>query len=203
MGYLLVCLISYLLGSSNLALYLGKWKNIDVKKNGTGNPGASNVIMLMGWAAGVLVIIHDLGKAALAIFLGRKLFPGLECIDAVAGVACVIGHMFPFYAKFKGGKGVASYIGTVLMLNWKFTIAAVVVCVVISALTDIGACGVTAFIIAVPVYMGIHTKSVPMALILLIGSLFIGWKHRDNYIRLFKGDEVSFKSASRGDYRVK
>lgn len=202
MGYIFAFLGAYLLGCSNMAEYLGRMKKINVRSSGTGNPGASNVIMLMGWGAGVLVMIHDIGKAVLAVGLARVCFPELAYADAVAGVACVIGHMFPFYMNFRGGKGVASYVGTAFMLNWKFTIIAALIAVVVSALTDVGAFGVTAFIIAVPVYMGIRNNSVVLAVILLAGSLLIAWKHKDNYTRLLKGDEFSFKKTSRGDYRV-
>ena len=117
MGYLLVILGAYLLGCSNMAYYVGKVNKVDLTKLGSGNLGASNTTALLGWGSGVLVGIHDIGKAALAVFLAQLLLPELPNVGAVAGVACVMGHIFPFYLKFKGGKGLASFIGMSLILN--------------------------------------------------------------------------------------
>ena len=111
MGYLIAAVLGYLLGTSNMALYLSKIKKVDPRSGGSGNLGASNAMILMGWKAGILVGIHDIAKAALCVFLAKYLFPELIHVGAVAGVACVVGHVFPFYLKFRGGKGFASYVG--------------------------------------------------------------------------------------------
>lgn len=110
MGYVIVILAAYLLGCSNMAVYLAKLKNVDLTK-GSGNPGTSNATILMGWNAGVIVGIHDIGKAALAVILAELIFPDLKYVGAAAGVACILGHIFPFYMGFRGGKGFASYLG--------------------------------------------------------------------------------------------
>ena len=111
MEYLLTILGGYLLGCSNMALYLSVIKKVDIRAGGSGNLGASNAVILMGWGAGVLTAVHDIGKAILAVIAARMIFPELEHIGAVAGVSCVLGHIYPFYLKFKGGKGFASYLG--------------------------------------------------------------------------------------------
>ena len=90
MGYLIIILGAYLLGSSNLALYLFKWKKVDARNNGSGNLGASNATVLLGWPAGIAMAIHDIGKAAVSVILARILFPNLEYAGAAAGVACVL-----------------------------------------------------------------------------------------------------------------
>lgn len=74
-------------------------------------------MILMGWKAGIIVGAHDIGNPALAVILARVLFPELEYAAAAAGVASVLGHIFPFYLKFKGGKGFTSYLGMTLALN--------------------------------------------------------------------------------------
>ena len=84
-SYSLVILIGYLLGSLNLALLLAKLKGVDIRAGGSGNPGASNAVTLMGWKAGVLVALHDIGKGILAVWLCGRLFPALPYCGAVAG----------------------------------------------------------------------------------------------------------------------
>lgn len=203
MGYLLAILGGYLLGCSNMALYLSKIKKVDIRAGGSGNLGASNAVILMGWGAGVLTAVHDIGKAILAVILAKVFLPELEHIGAVAGVSCVLGHIYPFYLKFKGGKGFASYLGMTIALNWKIALAVLVLVVVVTLITDYIVAATTTTIVVVPVWLGIVTHSLLFALILLIASAVIAWKHRENYVRMYHGTEIGFRSAGRGDHRVK
>lgn len=203
MVYLLVILLGYLIGCSNMALYLSKLKKVDIRSGGSGNLGASNAVILMGWGAGVLTAVHDIGKSMLAVFLARVLFPGVEHVGAAAGVASVLGHIFPFYLKFKGGKGFASYLGMTIALNWKISIAVLLLVVVVTLITDYIVAATTTTILVVPVWLGIAYHSFLLALILLVATVVIAWKHRENYVRMYKGTEIGFRSAGRGDHRVK
>ena len=203
MKYILVIALGYLLGCSNMATYLAAIKKVDLSAGGSKNPGASNAVILMGWGAGVLVAVHDIGKSALAVILAKILLPNLEYAGAAAGVASVLGHIFPFYLKFKGGKGFASYLGMTIALSWKFSIIVLLLLVVITLITDYIVAATANTIIIVPVWMGIAAKSLSLALILLVGSLVIAWKHRENFVRIYKGTEIRFRKAGRGDYRVK
>ena len=203
MQYVIVILLSYILGSSNMAKYLAAIKRVDLTAGGSGNLGASNAVILMGWGAGVLTALHDIGKSALAVILARLVFPDAPHIGAAAGVAAVLGHIFPFWMKFKGGKGFASYLGMTLALHWKFAIAVLLLVVAVTLITDYIVAATTTTIVLVPVGLGILTQSWVLPLILLIASLVIAWKHRENYIRIYNGTEIGFRKAGRGDYRVK
>ena len=203
MQYILVIALSYLLGCSNMAKYIAALKKVDLSAGGSGNPGASNAVILMGGGAGVLTAIHDIGKAALAVILARLIFPDLPLIGAAAGVAAVLGHIYPFYLKFKGGKGFASYLGKTIALNWKLALAVLVLVVVVTLITDYIVAATTTTIVVVPVWLGIVAHSLVFALILLIASAVIAWKHRENYVRMYHGTEIGFRSAGRGDHRVK
>ena len=203
MEYILVIVLSYILGSSNMAKYLAAIKRVDLTAGGSGNLGASNAVILMGWGAGVLTALHDIGKSALAVILARLVFPDAPHIGAAAGVAAVLGHIFPFWMKFKGGKGFASYLGMTLALHWKFAIAVLLLVVAVTLITDYIVAATTTTIVLVPVGLGILTQSWVLPLILLIASLVIAWKHRENYIRIYNGTEIGFRKAGRGDYRVK
>lgn len=203
MGYLFAILGGYLMGCSNMALYLSKLKKVDLRSAGSGNLGASNAVILMGWGAGVLTAVHDIGKAALAVILARMLFPELEFVGAAAGVACVLGHIYPFYLKFRGGKGFASYLGMTVALNWKISIAVLLLVVLVTLITDYIVAATTTTIVIVPIWLGIAAHSLVLALILLIATLVIAWKHRENYVKMYNGTEIKFRSAGRGDHRVK
>lgn len=203
MGYLLVILGGYLLGCSNMALYISKIKKVDARAGGSGNLGASNATALMGWSAGITVAFHDIGKSVLAVTLAKLFFSELPNIGAVAGVASVLGHIFPFYLKFKGGKGFASYFGMTLALNWKLALVIAVMVLLVTVITDYIVVGTTLTILTVPVYLGITENSILLALILCIATVVIMYKHRMNYVRIYKGTEMGLRSAAKGEYRVK
>lgn len=134
--YIVTILGAYLIGCSNMALYLSRWKGVNLRAGGSKNLGASNAFALMGWKAGLLVAVHDIGKAVLAVELSKWIFPAVPLLGFIAGVACVLGHMFPFYLKFKGGKGFASYLGMILAINWKVALCILAAVVILTVLTD-------------------------------------------------------------------
>lgn len=203
MRYLIVILIGYLIGSSSMSYYLGRLNNINVSKNGSGNLGASNMVVIMGWKAGILVAIHDILKAYIAIVLARYLFTDLPYVAELAGVACVIGHIFPFYLKFKGGKGLASYIGMTIALDWKFAIALIVLCAILTLITDYVVSATFATMIAVPAYIGLVNNNLIAFCILFVATLVMFYKHGENITRLRNGTEIGLRSANKGEYRVK
>ena len=203
MDYFLVITVAYLLGCSNMALYISKLKKVDFRAGGSGNLGASNATALMGWRAGIAVAVHDIGKSALAVVLAKMLFPTLPYIGAIAGVASVLGHIFPFYLKFKGGKGFASYIGMTLALNWKLALVIMALVLLVTVITDYIVVGTTLTILTVPTYMGVAEHSAVLALILCIATVVIIYKHRMNYVRIYNGTEMGLRSVAKGKHRVK
>ncbi len=201
MKYILVILVAYLIGCSNMAWYLAKLKKVDLTDKGSGNLGASNAMILMGWPAGILVGAHDIFKAFLVVFLAKTIFPEIEFAGGAAGVACVLGHIFPFYLKFKGGKGFASYLGMTLALNWKFALIVLLAVVVVTLVTDYIVLGTVTTIISVPVYLGITVGPI-VAAILCIATGVILYKHRHNFVRIWKGTEIGLRSANKGEHRI-
>lgn len=201
MQYLFILLIGYLLGCSNMAVYLAAFRGIDLRAGGSGNPGASNAMILMGWKAGILVGLHDIGKAVAAVILCKVLFPACPLAGVLAGVACVLGHMFPFYLKFHGGKGFASYIGMALALNWKCALCIMLAVLIITLVTDYIVLGTMTTVVSFPIYTAI-TESYLAALFLSLLSLIIIYKHRRNLVHIYNGTEIGLRSAHRGDHRV-
>ena len=203
LAYVMAALGAYALGCSNMAFYLSKLHKVDFRSGGSGNLGASNATILMGWKAGILVAIHDAGKALLAVLLANLLFPDLPNVGAVAGVAAVLGHIFPAPLRFRGGKGFASYVGMTLALNWKFALVVLGIVVLVTVITDYIVVGTTTTVLMVPSYLGWAHHSFLLAGILLIGTLVILYKHRENYVRMANGTEIGLRSAAKGERRIK
>lgn len=203
MGYLITIALAYLIGSSSMSLYLSLIRKVDLRGGGSGNLGASNTVLLMGWKAGVLVALHDIGKSFLAVWMAQQFFPALPYIGAIAGVSSVMGHIFPFYLKFKGGKGFASFWGMTLGLNWKLALVVFVAGVAVTFLSDYIVVGTVTVTTTVPAYLGISQRDWILPSILLIASVVIWLKHRENFVRIQNGTEIGLKSAFKGEHRVK
>ena len=203
MSYLIAAFMGYLLGTSSMALYLSRLQKINLRAGGSGNLGASNTVQLMGWKAGVLVALHDIGKAVLAVLLAQRIFPDTAYIGAVAGICSVLGHIFPFYLKFKGGKGFASYFGMTVALNWKLGLVLFVVAVAVTFLTDYIVVGTVTTTLSAPIYLGWSQRDWILPCILLIASVVIWIKHRENFVRMYHGTEIGLMSAFKGEHRVK
>lgn len=194
---LLTILLAYSLGCSNMALYLSKWNKVDLRAGGSGNLGASNATILLGWKAGVLTAVHDAGKALLSVLLAQLLCPGSELMAAAAGISCVLGHIYPAPMKFRGGKGFAPYVGMTLALHWKFALVVLSVIVLVTLLTDYIVVGTTTTVLMVPSYLGWARQNLWLACILLIGTIVIIYKHRENYVRIWNGTEFRTTAAFR------
>ena len=202
MQYFLAVILGYLLGCSSMAYYIGKAKKKDIRTAGSGNLGASNATVLFGWGAGVAVALHDIGKAVIAVFLAKWLFPETEYAGAAAGVACVLGHIFPFYLGFRGGKGLASYFGMTLALNWKLALIVAAVIVLATLITDFISVGALSSIAVVPAYTFVTTHNLTLVGILFVATLVMFIKHWENIIRISKGEEIGLRRTAKGTDRI-
>ena len=197
MGYLFAVVVGYLLGSSNMAFYLSKLKKIDLRKCGSGNLGTSNAWTELGRLSSVLVFLHDAGKAVLAVLLTAWLFPDYAYSEYVAGACAVLGHIFPFYLKFKGGKGHAAYVGMAFALNWWVALLATPFCIAAWFISDYMVGLVFSTILLFPSLLFIIGEWTP-ALIASIASAFVFYRHTENIKRIMNGTEAKFLSALLG-----
>ena len=202
--YLPVILTSYGIGSLSMSYFLSRRRGFDIRRKGSGNAGASNAMITMGWKAGILTALFDIGKAAFCVFAAKWLLGGvIPYVGAVAGVSAVLGHIFPFYLHFKGGKGLASFLGMTLGLNWQVFLAACAVIALVTLITDYIVYGTLATAIGVPIALGIMNHRPVLALIIFIATAVMVYKHKDNYKRLREGTEIGFLRANKGEDRVK
>lgn len=197
MKYIITIIISYLLGSLNAAYFLSKANGFDIRDRGSGNAGASNVKVNFGWGAAVFTGLCDMFKAIIAMKLSQYLFPGDEVIPFLAGAVSILGHMYPFYMGFHGGKGFASYIGMLAALDWKFTAVMAVVIIVIGLISNYIAVPTFVTLIAAPIYFFYTGANTTGVIILAAISAWIFWKHRINIKRLLNHEEMGIREKKK------
>ena len=197
---LIALVIGYFFGAFQTGYIYGKLHGIDIREHGSGNAGATNTLRTLGFKAGVITFAGDCLKSVIAILLVTHFFgAGFEgdarVLGLYAGLGAVLGHNFPFYLKFNGGKGFASFIGAILALNFKAG-AIIVICAIIAALIVnymVGA--TTTVIVASPIVFSVLAHSFVPGLILLVASLIIAIKHIENYVRIYNGTEFRLRKA--------
>ena len=186
-------LIGYLIGCFNLALIISKIKKVDLRNTGTKNLGASNTFITFGKGLGVLVGACDIFKCTLVVILIKLIFPEMDYLPYITGIACVFGHMFPFYLKFKGGKGFASFLGMSLGIHWKYFIVIGICIILITLITKYIVLATMATVISYPIFLFIHTENWIIVTMVAVLSGIIIIKHYKNLIRIAKGEEFKFK----------
>jgi glycerol-3-phosphate acyltransferase PlsY len=199
--YAVAIVASYLLGSIPAAFIAGRANGIDLRKHGSGNLGATNVIRVLGTKIGLAVFAFDMAKGALPVVLFPRLIPAADLpvhdsiiFAIVCGVAAIIGHVRPIYLKFgKGGKGVATAAGVFLALAPVQTLLALIVFAVVLLSSGFVSLGSLTSATMLPVLLGmtVGVRS-PLFAISILVAAFVFWTHRANIVRLRNGEEHRF-----------
>ena len=191
--YAIIIVVSYLLGSIKSSLLISKGLyQIDIRTRGSGNAGATNVARVFGMASGLLTLLCDSLKAVAATLVGSCLAgpTGL----AAAGAACVIGHCWPVFFRFKGGKGVAVGAALALMIDWRVFCSLLVVFVVVFLMSHIvSLCSVTVGVL-LPVATWLWGLPLSECLLALFVGVIVVFQHRSNIVRLLHGQEKRFEA---------
>ncbi|HFC97310.1 MAG TPA: glycerol-3-phosphate 1-O-acyltransferase [Thermosulfurimonas dismutans] len=195
--YLLVA-GAYLLGSVPFAVVVCRPFGVDPRRAGSGNPGATNVARLLGRKWGALTLVLDLGKAILPVAVARFWLKGLEGYPwwvAATGLAAFLGHLFPIYLGFRGGKGVASAAGVLLVVCPKALLLSLPVFVVAVALSGFVSVGSLLASLLAPLWVRLFSPEPAYFWMTLLMTLLIWIKHRSNLQRLLRGEEKSWKRS--------
>jgi glycerol-3-phosphate acyltransferase PlsY len=203
--YLFIGLVSYLLGSIPAGYLVGRLRGIDIRKVGSGNIGATNVLRVMGRPYGYGVFVFDflkgIGAVVLSAFILNRdgfVHPQTELVGIAAGVMSVIGHVYPVWLGFKGGKGVATSIGVLFGLMPIAGVTVIIVWLIFYQTTKYVSVASIAAAVALPLtaagmfYLE-KTKSLALVYFSICLAVMIIWRHRSNISRLTKGTEQSFK----------
>lgn len=185
-------LIGYLIGGINVAYIIGRIKGIDIRGKGSGNAGASNAAVVMGRSVGVVTAVLDIAKAFLAVKLAAWLFPQLGFAGVLCGTACILGHIFPVFMGFRGGKGLACLAGAALALDWKvFLILLLLEAVLVLIVNYICIVPMTGSVAFTAVYAW-RTHDIVGTVALAVVAAVILYKHRINIRRIRSGEEIPF-----------
>ncbi len=198
----------YFMGNLMASYLVTKWvMGFDIREHGTGNAGGSNSFVIMGWKNGLIVMIVDVLKSFLAVYIIRILYSGhseLSMLMVISGSMAVIGHIFPFFMNFRGGKGMACFIGMCLGINSLIGLYCILFVVAITIITDYVAVGSIIAYIVFPIFLAIcpefilgpgEVYNVYIVTISLIASIVGIWKHRGNIKNILHRQEKGLREA--------
>jgi len=209
-AYIIIAVIAYLIGSINFSIILSKrMAGFDIREKGSGNAGTTNMLRAVGKKAAVITLICDILKGVVSILiavLAGKIIKNLDnaLLVQLAGIFVIIGHTFPVFFKFKGGKGIATALGVLLMINWQIGLICLIFALVLMALTKMVSVGSIAAAILFPILVAFIDQNyiVPTSnsnwsylVFSIIVALLVIFNHRANVQRILNGTEnrLSFK----------
>ena len=193
MEWILCLLIGYSLGCLHPAALLGKLKNVDLKQVGTKNLGATNTMLNLGKLSGAIVMVADIAKSYIACKIAKHLFPLLSAAGLLAGFAAIVGHCFPFYLNFDGGKGLAAFAGLVLAHDPVIFLILAVIAIAAILIVNYGVAMPFSAGVLFPVLSWLRSKSIVLTVLSLASSLLLLVKHWPNIQRARAGNEIKVR----------
>ena len=198
-AYIVVAIIAYLIGSINFSVIISKKvAGFDVRDKGSGNAGTTNMLRTVGKKAAAITLVCDILKGVISILLAKligNIWKGLdiELLVQLAGIFVILGHTFPVFFKFKGGKGVATSLGVILTTNWQIGLICLVFALILIVLTQMVSVGSVAAAILYPVLTIFMAGNYTISAIII--AVLIVFNHRENVKRILAGTEnkISFK----------
>lgn len=183
---------AYLLGSISFGLLIGKWfLGIDIREYGSGNAGATNLSRVMGTGPGIVVLLLDGLKGFVPVWLTLKV-TGQPTAAMLVGLAAIVGHIWPVYFRFKGGKGVATTIGVMLAMSFWATLITGLLTVLIIAVSRYVSLGSLVFVSLMPWLLLFFDRGGMVFVMALALTVLVFWTHRENIRRLLRGQENRF-----------
>ena len=210
-AYIIMAIIAYLIGSVNFSvIFSKKFAGFDVREKGSGNAGSTNMLRSVGKKAAALTLVCDVLKGVvaivIAIIVGNIIQDSnKELLLQIAGIAVVLGHTFPIFFQFKGGKGVATSLGILLMSNWQIGLICLVFALVLMALTrmvSLGSCAAAVLFPVLTLFINEHytvltegKQGSTYLVYSIIMAIIVLFNHRSNIKRILNGTEnkLSFK----------
>ena len=206
--YIIIAIIAYAIGSINFSVLISKkFAGFDVREKGSGNAGSTNVLRAVGIKAAVDTLICDILKGIVAILIAVLLGNIVGNTDKallvqIAGILVVIGHTFPIFFQFKGGKGVATSLGVLLITNWKIGLICLtfaLVIIIITKMVSMGSMGAAILFPVLTIFIGdsfiVPATGLKYLIFSIILAIFVIFNHRENIKRIMNGTEnkISFK----------
>ena len=202
--FILCAVIGYAIGSVNSSILVGQLYGTDVRTHGSKNAALTNTLRVLGKKAALMVLVGDVLKGVIAVLIGLllKRWSGGSTIGdlygVIAGTFAVVGHNWPVYFGFKGGKGILTTATVIFMLDWLMGLIVLALFIILVAIFKYVSLGSIIGAVAVPVVALILGHTLPFILILIFLSALAVYRHKANIIRLVNGNEnkLSFKKKS-------
>lgn len=201
MRYLWCILIGYLFGSVSFATIFSKIKKVNLKENGTRNLGATNTMLVMGKKYGVIVMLLDVLKAVLAIIVSRALFPQFSAAGILSGSSAVLGHICPFYLKFKGGKGLACFAGMILALDPVLFVFMLILCVGAMIIANHSVIVPYTAAVVFPVFYCARNPEPEIIIIAVLVSLLLAVRHIPDIFRVKSGGDSKIRDYFKEQFK--
>ena len=210
-AYIIIAIIAYLVGSINFSVIISKrMAGFDVREKGSGNAGTTNMLRSIGVKAAVITLLCDILKGVVVILIAiliGNIVDGLDdaLLVQLAGIFVIIGHTFPIFFGFKGGKGIATSLGVLLMINWQIGLICLVFALILMAITRMVSVGSIAAAILFPVlvvFIGqnyiVPVNNWSYLIFSIIIAILVLFNHRENLKRIFTGKEnkISLKKSN-------
>ncbi|WP_256757272.1 glycerol-3-phosphate 1-O-acyltransferase PlsY [Cohnella sp. WQ 127256] len=192
--------ISYLLGSISFSILFARWlRKIDIREHGSGNAGATNTLRVLGKGPAISVFLLDIAKGSAAVLIGLWLGDGRDWVPVASGLAAIGGHNWPIYFRFKGGKGIASTVGALVVWAFVPTLIAGVVAILVIVFTRYVSLGSMIFAVLLPIlfyFFDLEAAYIWGALVVAILAIV---RHRKNIVKLMNGTENKIGSSKKGE----
>ena len=198
--YRLIALgLGYLLGGIQTAILYGRLQGIEIREHGSGNAGATNTLRVLGKKAALIVFIGDVLKAAAAVMIAKLLFPDTSLLAGLyAGIGAIIGHSYPLFFKFKGGKGIAVTVGTIYFIDIRIALIVSLIFIISAWTTRIVSSSSLLLTGFIPILLYVfYTGSPNIVEIVSLGVVIAGitaYRHKENIARLLNGTESKLGS---------
>ena len=191
---LILTILAYLLGSISSAIITCKLMGLqDPRTTGSRNPGATNVLRSGGKKAAIITLLGDMLKGLVPVLIAAQ-FDVDNLTLALVGFFAFLGHIFPLYYGFKGGKGVATYFGVILGLNWQVGLIALIIWLIVALLLKISSLSALVSMFLTPFVLWYFTHSVELTAAVVVMSIIAFWRLTSNILALISGKEEQIKS---------
>ncbi|MEE1280225.1 MAG: glycerol-3-phosphate acyltransferase, partial [Oscillospiraceae bacterium] len=186
-------LMGYLMGSLSPSALFSKIKKVNLRKQGTGNLGATNTMIILGKGYGTFVMLFDIFKAFASAMIASAIFPDAQLAGLVSGVFAVIGHIFPFYLKFRGGKGLAAFGGLILSFDPVIFLSLLILTLILMLLFNYGVAMPISAAVLFPILAFLKTKNLAVFALTLAASALIIYKHIPNLKKAISKDDATIR----------
>lgn len=197
---IITVVLSYLLGSISFSILFARWlRKIDIREHGSGNAGATNTLRVLGKGPAIVVFLLDIAKGLVAVWLGRWLGDGSDWVPVACGLASIAGHNWPIFFRFKGGKGIATTIGALVVWAFLPTLIAGVFAIIVIIFTRYVSLGSLVFACCLPVLFYLFDLDAAYIWGTLTVAVLAIIRHKRNIVKLINGTENKLGGSKKGE----